>query len=101
MGTAAPGQISIKVSSGPNCHSMADVKLVAEILLSHYGLEFEPTAVPMDWKQIPAKTGKLCFGLMTTDGVVEPQPPIARALENTAAKLREAGHEGTAAHKSR
>jgi amidase len=95
MGTAAPGQISIKVSSGPNCHSMADVKMVAEILLTHYGLSFEPTVVRLPWKQIPPKTEKLCFGLMSSDGCVTPQPAIARALTETAAKLREAGHEGT------
>ncbi|KIY00802.1 uncharacterized protein Z520_03468 [Fonsecaea multimorphosa CBS 102226] len=93
MGTAAPGQISIKVSSGPNCHSMTDVKLVAEILLTHHGLPFEPTAVRMPWKQLPTKTEKLCLGLLTTDGCVTPQPPIARALQETAVSLREAGHE--------
>ncbi|KIX02806.1 uncharacterized protein Z518_08749 [Rhinocladiella mackenziei CBS 650.93] len=60
MGTTAPGQISIKVSSGPNCHSMANVKLLAEILLN---------------------------------GCVEPQPPIARALRETAAQLKKAEHE--------
>jgi amidase len=94
MGTAAPGQISIKVSSGPNCHSIADVKMVTEILLTHYGLPFEPTAVRLPWKKIAAKTEKLCFGLMSTDGCVTPQPPIARALKETAARLRAAGHEG-------
>ena len=95
MGTAAPGQISIKVSCGPNCHSMSDLKLVTEILLTHYGLPFEPTAVRMPWKkQLGPKQGKLCFGLMTTDGCVTPQPPVARALQETAAKLRHAGHEG-------
>ncbi|KAJ9628213.1 hypothetical protein H2204_009473 [Knufia peltigerae] len=95
MGTAAPGQISIKVSCGPNCHSMSDLKLVTEILLTHHGLPFETTAVPMPWrKQIRAQQGdKLCFGLMTTDDCVTPHPPIARALQETAAKLRSAGHE--------
>jgi amidase len=94
MGTAAPGQISIKVSCGPNCHSIADVKLATELLLTHYGLAFEPTAVRLPWKDIPTKTDKMSFGLMTTDACVTPQPPIARALNETAAKLREAGHEG-------
>ncbi|EXJ68811.1 uncharacterized protein A1O5_07742 [Cladophialophora psammophila CBS 110553] len=93
MGTAAPGQISIKVSSGPNCHSMADVKLAAEILLTHYGLPFEPTAVRMPWKQLPANKERLCVGLLATDGCVTPQPPIARALQETAENLRAAGHE--------
>lgn len=94
MGTAAPGQISIKVSCGPNCHSIADLKLATEVLLTHHGLAFEPTAVRLPWKDISTKTGKMSFGLMATDACVTPQPPIARALNDTAAKLREAGHEG-------
>ncbi|OAP53724.1 hypothetical protein AYL99_12096 [Fonsecaea erecta] len=93
FGTLRPGQISIKVSSGPNCHSIADIKLGTEVLLSLYGLPYDTTAVPLAWKNVPPKTGKLCFGLMTTDGVVEPHPPCSRALRETAAKLRAAGHE--------
>jgi amidase len=95
MGALATGQISIKVSSGPNCHSMADVKMATRVLLTHHGLPFETTAVPMPWKDVAPKKGKLCFGLMATDGCVEPHPPIRRALKETANKLRAAGHEGT------
>lgn len=93
-GVSPPGQLSIKVSSGPNCHSMADLKLATKVLLTHYGLPFETTAVPIPWKDVPPKTGKLCFGLMLTDGCVQPHPPLVRAMRETAAKLRAAGHEG-------
>ena len=93
-GHPAAGQVSIKATTGPNCHSMADLKLVAQVLLTHHGLPFETTAVRLPWKQIPAMTEKLCFGMVTTDGCVTPQPPIARALRETAARLRGAGHEG-------
>ncbi|EXJ92898.1 hypothetical protein A1O3_01452 [Capronia epimyces CBS 606.96] len=58
---------------------MAHVKLVIDVLLTHHGLDFEPTTVPMPWKQVPPREGKLCFGLIITDGCVDPQPPIARS----------------------
>ncbi|RDL30015.1 putative Amidase [Venustampulla echinocandica] len=91
--TTAPGQVSIKVSSGPVCHSVADIKLVTKLLLSHFEyIGYESTAVPMPWREVKVKE-KLRFGLLKYDGVVKPQPPILRALDETAASLKRAGHE--------
>ena len=93
--TCAPGQISIKVSCGPVCHSIADVKLVTKLLLTHYDyIGFEPTAVPLPWKDNAGISNSLCFGILKTDGVVTPQPPIVRALNETAEALKAAGHKG-------
>ena len=72
---------------------MADVKLVVETLLTQHGLPFEPTAIRLPRKQVPRRHETLCLGLMFTDGVVEPQPAITRALRETSANLQEAGHE--------
>jgi amidase len=95
MMSAAPGQVSIKVSSGPVCHSMADIKLATKLLLTHYeSLGFEPTAMPLPWREAPAKSRKLCFGLLASDGCVTPQPPIVRALNETVEALKAAGHKG-------
>ncbi|EED17438.1 amidase, putative [Talaromyces stipitatus ATCC 10500] len=94
MITTAPGQISVKVSCGPVCHSVADIKLVTKILLTHYDyIGYEPTAVPMPWNDNVITAKKLSFGLMRTDGCVTPQPPTARALVETAEALKAAGHE--------
>lgn len=37
--------------------------------------------------------GKLCFGVMKTDGIVNPMPPVCRAVEELVAALEKAGHE--------
>lgn len=94
--STAPGQLSIKVSVGPNCHSMADLKLLTKLILTHPTLPYEPTCIPGSWVDVPlpAATERLKIGVMSTDGVVDPHPPIQRALEETAEKLRAAGHEG-------
>lgn len=54
--TCAPGQISIKVSCGPICHSIADVKLITKLLLTHYDyIGFEPYYVLRDSHERPNK----------------------------------------------
>ncbi|ETN40042.1 uncharacterized protein HMPREF1541_04317 [Cyphellophora europaea CBS 101466] len=93
MISTAPGQTSIKVSCGPNCHSVGDLKLVTKLLFSHTDyIGFDPTAVPLPWKEVQSKQ-KLVLGMLKTDGVVTPQPPILRALAEVAEKLKAAGHE--------
>ena len=90
----APGNISIKVSCGPQAHSIADVKMFAKVINAHPLAQFEPNVVPLPWRELPTPTGKLSFGLWDFDGVVKPHPPILRALRETAEKLVSSGHDG-------
>ncbi|ERS94839.1 hypothetical protein HMPREF1624_08736 [Sporothrix schenckii ATCC 58251] len=92
--TSAPGQISIKVACGPTCHSTADLRLVTKILLEHYKyIGYDPTCVPFPWKEAVFLPPKLCFGVLRDDGVVRPQPPIRRSLDETVQALKAAGHD--------
>ena len=89
----APGNTSIKVAVGPCCHSMEDLKLLTKLILTHPTLPYEPTTMPGFWDETPSPSGKLRIGLLSTDGIVDPHPPIQRALRETASKLEAAGHE--------
>lgn len=89
----APGNVSIKVSAGPCCHSMKDLRLFTELILTHPSLPFEPTTMPGFWIDAPLPSPKLRIGVLFTDGVVDPHPPIQRALKETKLKLKAAGHE--------
>lgn len=96
MTTAAPGNVSIKVSCGPNAHNMADVRLLASLILDHEAVPFEPSAAWTPWRKdvkIP-ESKSLRIGFWMSDRVVEPHPPIKRALLETKEKLRAAGHDG-------
>jgi amidase len=93
--STAPGQLSIKVSVGPNCHSMDDLKLLVRLILTHPTLPYEPTCIPGSWIDMPVVKDRLKIGVMSTDVIVDPHPPIQRALKETTEKLRAAGHEGT------
>lgn len=88
------GQISIKTSCGPVCHSLADVKLLVNIVNAWPQMQFEPGVVPMPWRELDPPTRNLSFGLLEFDGVCMPHPPILRGLRETTAQLTAAGHEG-------
>lgn len=90
--TPAPGNTSIKVSAGPNCHSMEDLKLFTKLILTHPTLPYEPTTVPGWWNEATTPP-KLRIGLLSTDGIVDPHPPVKRAMNETKSKLQAAGHE--------
>ncbi|RSL60727.1 hypothetical protein CEP54_006581 [Fusarium duplospermum] len=86
------GQMSIRDSAGPVCHSIDDVRLVTRLLVSNEQARYDTNAVPVPWREITLPR-KLCFGVMKWDRVVMPQPPVLRAIEHTKRALLAAGHE--------
>lgn len=93
MKSVEGGQLNIRVSCGPVCHSMADLKLLTRTLTAWPQARYDPTCIPTVWRDVDKSTEKLAFGLWEFDGAVMPHPPILRALRQTADKLRQAGHE--------
>ncbi len=91
--TISPGNTSIKVSAGPNCHSMKDLKMLTKLILAHPTLPHEPTTMPGFWNEAVPSEKPLRIGVISTDGVVEPHPPVSRALREMTAKLKANGHE--------
>jgi amidase len=59
--------------------------------------ELDPQVFPMPWRTenctIPPNQ-KLRIGVIVDDGVVEPQPPVVRAMDEIIAALKSGGHEG-------
>lgn len=94
MRSVEAGQPNIRVSCGPVCHSLEDVEMFTRILNAYPQARYDPTAIPIRWRELERPKRKLSFGLMTTDGAVTPHPPIFRAMDETAAQLRAQGHEG-------
>jgi amidase len=88
------GQLSIKLSCGPICHSMEDLEAFTKVINSHPSNQHDPTSVPMPWRSSKLSEDKLTIGLMKWDKVVMPHPPVLRALEHTKRALENAGHKG-------
>lgn len=57
--------------------------------------EIDHQVTPIPWRtELCTTTKRLRIGYIVDDGVVKVQPPVARAIEEVAHALREAGHEG-------
>ncbi|KAK5807545.1 hypothetical protein VI817_001803 [Penicillium citrinum] len=89
------GNLTIKLSCGPVCHSLQDLELFTRVINSHPNHQYDVTSVPVPWRELGALGRKLAIGIMKWDGVVMPHPPVLRALEHTKKVLKRDGHEGS------
>ena len=94
MANSMDGQNSVLSVVGPLATTAASLKLVFKSILSQSPWLYDPLVVELPWResqeQIPAK---LTIGLMKTDGIITPQPPVARAVQIIADALAAAGHQ--------
>jgi len=94
MRSTETGQISIRVSCGPVCHSMEDVELFTKVINAYPVNKYDVTCTPIPWRDVPRPEKKLAIGIMKWDGVVMPQPPMLRAIEYARKVITAAGFEG-------
>lgn len=82
--------------AGPMANSLDTVEYFTQSLLDSNPWDVDPGCIPVPWRKglaaFPSR--KLRIGIVFDDGVVKPQPPIARLLRETSVTLKEAGHEG-------
>ncbi|PNS14978.1 hypothetical protein CAC42_2207 [Sphaceloma murrayae] len=93
----APGVLSVV---GPLAPSPQALKLVTSSLLSQEPWLHDPLVHPLPYRQSIedetrslAQSGKLVFAVIRHDGVCGLHPPVARAIEETVAAVKAAGHE--------
>ncbi|EXJ84240.1 hypothetical protein A1O3_04907 [Capronia epimyces CBS 606.96] len=87
------GGRAIAAAIGPMCHSIRDVELICQVVTKANPWYQDPNVVQKPWLPRPAIPTKLSIGLLKFDQVVMPHPPILRALDDAATKLKAAGHE--------
>ena len=78
--------------NGPMSESLHSLGLFAKAVVESEPWMRDPRCIPVPWRQIEPKS-RLKLAVCWHDGVVRPTPPVARALEEVAARLRSAGHE--------
>jgi amidase len=107
MANSMDGQNSILSVVGPLAGDVASLRLVTKALLSQKPWLHDPMVLEMPWRgdqeaemarlvevgkgRVPGDK-KLAFGVVRTDGVVNPTPPVVRAINIVVDALREAGH---------
>ncbi|EFW19048.1 hypothetical protein D8B26_007234 [Coccidioides posadasii str. Silveira] len=80
---------------GPLTTTLNSLEFFMDAFISDKPWEREHRALPIPWRKDLAKVPDrpLKIGIVFDDGVVKPQPPVARALREVAEKFRRAGHE--------
>lgn len=102
------GQNSILSVVGPLAPDVASLRLVTQALLDQKPWLVDPLVHEIPWRYDHENAilenvqdgrggkkagGKLAFGVLRTDGIVSPTPPIHRAIDILVKALQSAGHE--------
>jgi amidase len=108
MANSMDGQNSILSVVGPLATNAASLRLITQAFLDQKPWEIDPLVHEIPWRYMEENSinenihdgrgmekrgGKLCFGVLKSDGVVTPMPPIKRATDILVAALEKAGHE--------
>jgi amidase len=97
MANSMDGQNSIVSVVGPLATDVASLRLATQALLAQNPWLHDPLVNEIPWRadhEAEIKQAKkLCLGILRTDGVVNPTPPVARAVEMVVNAIKNAGHE--------
>jgi amidase len=86
------GQEAVASVNGPMAKTLEDITFYAKAVIDAQPWLVDPKCVPIPWRPVEPKQ-KLKIAVLWNDGVVAPTPPVARALKETVAKLKAAGHD--------
>ena len=100
MANSMDGQNSILSVVGPLATTIGSLKYVFKSILSQSPWLYDPLVVELPWREAQEKeteelisSGRLTIGVLKTDGVVAPQPPVARAIRMVADAIGKLGQK--------
>jgi amidase len=104
MANSMDGQNSILSVVGPLATTARGARLLTKAILSTNPWLHDPLVVDMPWRDAQeqaiwdivkssSEKGKLSFAVMASDGIVNPSPPVSRAISMVVDALRNAGHK--------
>jgi Asp-tRNA(Asn)/Glu-tRNA(Gln) amidotransferase A subunit family amidase len=97
MNTSMPGQEAIPSVFSPMARTLNDLTYFTSSLVGMQPWKYDYTVHPLAWRENIVneykEKKKFKVGVMRTDGVVDPAPACARALDNVATALAAEGHE--------
>ncbi|KAB8232666.1 hypothetical protein ETB97_012328 [Aspergillus alliaceus] len=86
------GQEAVNSVNGPMASTLEEIALYSKAVIDQQPWLNDPKCLPIPWRPTEPKH-RLRFAVMWHDGIVTPTPPVARALQETVHRLRQAGHE--------
>ncbi|KAG0651309.1 Acetamidase [Hyphodiscus hymeniophilus] len=103
MANSMDGQNSIQSVVGPLATSVGALRLVIKSVLSQQPWLHDPLVAEIPWRDEQEQAvlnlvktgggGQLSFGILRSDGVVRPQPPVRRAVEIVVKTIEKLGHK--------
>ena len=83
----------VNAVNGPLSTSLEGLKVFMKTIIDHKPWIQDPTLIPLPWREFGLTNSlgggrKLKIGILWDDEVVKPHPPILRALQEMAEKLR-------------
>jgi amidase len=96
MANSMDGQNSILSVVGPLATSASSLKLATKALLDQKPWLHDPMVHEIPWRgdsEVQSEGEKLCFAVMASDGIVNPMPPVRRAVDTVVKALQEQGHK--------
>ncbi|KAK3935920.1 amidase signature domain-containing protein [Diplogelasinospora grovesii] len=98
--TSMPGQEGVPSVYSPMARTLDDLTYFTRAVVGMQPWKYDYTVHPVPWRgevekeyEGGEKGRKLKVGVLRTDGVVDPSPACARALEMCVAALKKEGHE--------
>ncbi|KAK5653612.1 hypothetical protein OQA88_8641 [Cercophora sp. LCS_1] len=82
-------ELNVLCATGPMCNTLRDMDLFTRVIIDAQPHIEDPRLVPIPWTGLSAPKTKtpLKIGIMMHDGMIQPQPPVTRALEWAKSKL--------------
>jgi len=95
QGASLPGisQLSVSASAGPIATTLRDCETFLRIVSDQKPWELDPAVVFGSWDTQGDISKPPLIGIVRTDGLIEPLPPIARLLDEVASTLRSSAIE--------
>jgi amidase len=87
-----PAELNVLCSTGPLCNTLRDMDAYVRLTLEQKPHLTDPNLTPVPWTGLKTPMDvtvdrPLKIGVMMDDGVIQPQPPVRRALEWTVKQL--------------
>jgi amidase len=94
-GGTRPGasKIGLPASAGPIARSLRDCELFLQTISNMKPWERDPAVSYGMWDEQGAIQEKPLIGVIRTDGLITPLPPIAKVVDEMVQKLRQSGQE--------
>lgn len=86
------GQEAVNAVNGPLARTLRDIELYSKSVVDAKPWLQDAKCLPIPWRAVELPS-KLKIAVMWHDGMVQPTPPVVRALREAVEKLKSAGHE--------